>query len=382
MVATRRVKRNTECKRRRLVAVGLAVLGLVATSCSASVETAAPTATTSEDTTVTTAGGLKPDIAPSATFDLPEELPISPLSEFLDTIEEELSSEEITQIYAQETAECMQSQGFDYIEYVRPTPRIIDDPDGEAIEGDESSLEWAEKYGFGISTLAFAEDQLSGDLISSPSIRVERPPPNPNDLYYDSLSRSDQAAFDAAMHGTADTTGCWQQADNIASRRYDVQQTFYTQFRAQMNDIERRAANDVRVTTFQETLKACVRDKGHEYVGIDTVFAELQPRVDALMARLPPDPLDLVESETAQMTQDELEAHYNSSDGPSPLPAEFHDELRELQAEEVELAVAVNQCGSLRTLDDVRQLVRIELEEKFLAENEGLIVAFAEANRR
>lgn len=315
---------------------------------------------------------------PPATADLPDELPDSPLFGFLDSLVDIDSPDEELQIYASEAATCMRQAGFDYVEYVPSQLQPVPD----SLPESESSLEWASMFGFGISTLAFGEDQLGEDLVGMPPLQfMGDRPPNPNDIYYRSLSPSDQAAFDLAMEGATGGDGCRHAAESAIGQRDDVRQAFFAEFLAETRDIEVRVDNDHRVVTFAETLRTCVRARGHEFTDTQTVFQQFQPRVDAIMVHVPRGPLsDIDEFELDQLTLEERQALWDEEPtGPQALPEEFHAELGQIQREEVELAVAVHECGSLRTLDDLRHVVRNELEEQFMAENEGLLLAFAEA---
>ena len=118
--------------------------------------------------------------------------PTSPLAEFLgvDTNgpgddqfkEQERKANELA-------VACMTAQGFEYI----PESESIDIPD--AYSDDElppESREWAEKYGYGISTI-FA-DQFSG---------AGEGHQDPNQEYLDGLSEAEVEAFEPVVHDSA-----------------------------------------------------------------------------------------------------------------------------------------------------------------------------------
>ncbi len=316
---------------------------------------------------------------PPAVADLPADLPDSPISSYIDSlIDPNAVHGSETELYAQTLAECMQDAGFDFVEYVPQAPQIVDD----GIPSDESSVEWISVYGFGISTLAFEQQQLNDELVGHPGIPdVAEVQSNPNREYYASLSSADQAAFDAAMEGQT-SNGCRHKAEIAGGHRHTIQQDLLAQFRSEMIEIDERVEADTRVQAFLDDLRLCVRDRGYEFVDMGRTLAEFEPRVDRLVAQLPTDPLDQIdEAELDAMTDAERSRLFESApDRPPPLPQEYYTELAQIQKEEVALALAVHDCGSMRTLADLRFLVRAELEEEFLDSNEALLLAFAEAN--
>lgn len=134
----------------------------------------------------------------------------------------------------QAVADCMKQEGFEYIAQ-DPAVFMGSSTFDEDIAFD--SKEWAEKYGFGMST-TFGSDGFAGPGTT--------PPTDPNQAYVESLSEAERAAYHKALYGevpafdptSASTTamaafepsGC----DGEARRATDTSQAFYSEFGDEM----------------------------------------------------------------------------------------------------------------------------------------------------
>ncbi len=319
--------------------------------------------------------------------------------DFSDPEEAEAQFQAQQQEVNEQVVACMAAEGF---EYVPP------DQGGFVVFGDEAgadglvwgSDEWVAKYGFGISTQAFPQEIVGPELVGMDDSMFmgEDDFQDPNQDYVESLSDADREAYYAALHGddpgpdftegmtdeemeaaveeweqNREITGCEEKAWQESSV-FGGQDAFYREFGDEMEALWESIGSDPRIVAAEKDTSECVAEKGYTYTTMDDVYQQLDERMQPLynMAYSEPEIMPS-EDEMASMSEEEL----NEIFGPQELSAEAKSELAEIQADEIGLAVAVNECGGgFDANQDVYEEVRVELEQEFVEANREKLDAF------
>jgi hypothetical protein len=312
----------------------------------------------------------------------------SPLAEFLgqpdfsgddeaaqaQVLEEERKRQELI-------AQCMQDQGFEY---------VAQDPSEFISFGDDTddygTDEWIAKWGFGITTQYFSQDQVGPDLIGYDESVMGREGDfvDPNQDYVESLGPSEQEAYWAALYGGPDAFPAFDESmseEEIEAQMEDFQFEpqgcegeayssedtsfgFYQEFQDELQEMSDRMEADPRVVERNSEIRSCVTDKGLEYESMDKVYQHYYEEMEKLSSSIDQgDYPDLSEEEVAQMSEAELQELF----APPELSDEAKATLGELQAEEIELAMAVNECGGgFEAEYELLADIRAEYEQEFL----------------
>lgn len=321
----------------------------------------------------------------------------SPLAEFLgedDFVDFEnnpeaarASAAERELVRQEAIAACMKEKGFDYIPQNSSNFNAFSGPQGI----DYDSRGYAEKFGFGITTERYSQEEVGPELVGHTYDQFEESfEDDPNSQMVESMDESTRNAYHEALFGPESSfptfdpetmtdeeleeleiepvyepQGCegeaWSQDDTSK---------FYRDFSDEMQDIYEAIEGDPRLKEKEDETRACVAEKGYEFAGFNdedfwmSFDGELD-EVDELLGGFPGD--DLTEEDFNSMTPEELDATFNQ-------PREFTDEakvlLGELQAEETAVAVAIWDCGgSFSATGDLYQEVAREYEQRFLDEN-------------
>ncbi len=167
-------------------------------------------------------------------------------------------------------AACMSALGLSYREFVEPPPAI---PDAEL-----GPREWAEKWGFGVST--------------SVGIAGAMPPAtDPNLAYVESLAPDARDAYRVALYGSGATPGCNGQANDLVYGRHD---RLLAGLAAELAGLEDAIARDARMVLADARWMACIADasfrpSSRRRFGQDAVEL-LTRRLEAVMGPPPGDP--------------------------------------------------------------------------------------------
>ncbi|HEY0239069.1 MAG TPA: hypothetical protein VGC37_10495 [Friedmanniella sp.] len=209
-------------------AIGGALAVVVLASCGPSGGTST-TGATMPATTTYTASPLEPYV-PLYTFSADEQRAISAEADEL-------------------IAACMKDQGFDYDEPYEPDEPVLPSLDGL------TAVQWAELYGYGVSTLAeTASDQADAAV-------VER-------------GAAEQQAYDAALYGTGSTDavaydwqqeGCMGAAYHEASGGADelMRDARFAELFAAIDLAREQAATSEQTTALDAEWSACLAEAGH-----------------------------------------------------------------------------------------------------------------------
>lgn len=315
----------------------------------------------------------------------------SPIAEFLGE-PDFFSDEGATEAFADQqraveakVAECMAEQGFEYI------PRDVDQD--EIIIGgdldDRGSIEWTKKWGFGITTTWFSQDQVGPELLGYDESEFQGQfGDDPNDEIIAAMTQAEQDAYFEALFGDDFLTFDDTLSDEEIQAQADDQEfagpggcqgeawgdspfeRFYNEFGEELEALEEEVSADPRIVDLEREINDCVAERGLEYVPEeelwDSYFAELQE----------------IES---TIDYSELEASFEEGEEPDfdsfqvpELSAESKAKLAELQSEEIEMAVATVECGGdFESSGKVYAEVRAELEQRWLDDNADRVADFA-----
>ncbi len=321
----------------------------------------------------------------------------SPLSEFLgeswsggDEAEMEAEWAEQERQVGVKVTECMANEGFEYVHPDYGTSFTVFDGGEDDLEW--GSREWVEKYGYGVTTQAFAESQVAPEAVGYPDSMDESMGEeeftDPNSEYVGSLSASEQDAYYEALYGKGPEmdesmteeemealyedyvpTGCydtaWEEVDGSES------EDFYDAFSDELDEMYERIEADPRFVAAQDEVRTCVEGKGLTYISEEDAYDHFGTQIDALFEDVydnQPEPE--MPAGFDDMTIEEQEAWYAENEqffAEPELSAGQKARLAEMQAEEIEIAVASYDCGgSWVQQAQLYQEILVEYETEFL----------------
>ncbi|HEX6196717.1 MAG TPA: hypothetical protein VFZ37_12460 [Jiangellaceae bacterium] len=252
-------------------------------------------------------------------------------------------------------AQCMADEGFEYTAHaVNPEDYVSPWMEAQQLPPEE----FAEQYGYGISTMHYSE--IEPDL-----------PPDPNQEYRESLSSEALEEYDRALYGDhtlwdagdgpppVEERGCY----GIASAEIygadlrepaEVGADPWTEFERLLNDINslaQRIHRDPRLEDANQAWLGCMADAG--YPDLRQV-GQAEQSIHQRMGEL----------EGWDMAAELSDTEISEFQPPEIDP----DELAELQEYEIELAVADRKCMA-EHYDDVFEEVSHGLQEEFIEEH-------------
>ena len=332
----------------------------------------------------------------------------SPLDEFLGVPSFDPSDAEASQAQFEEQerarqeaiAACMRAEGFEYTPTDPSQYSFFEDEDGPSW----GSKEWVEKFGYGVTTMAFSQSEVGPDLIGYDDSQFGNgafdPEDDPNFAYTQSLSEAEQEAYEEALYGDQpefdpetmtdeeinavfenhEFTGC--QNEGQLEGDFGKQQAFYQEFGDEMDAMYEAMESDPRVLEAEAKIEACVIDKGAEYVSEQDSYEFYEDALEPMRSRLYGqfDDAAISGPDVESMSEEELEEFYNNLPQPE-LTAEDKVVLAELQQEEITSAVASFECGGgFENQIELFNDLRIDYEQRFLDDNRAALEAFAESN--
>ena len=255
------------------------------------------------------------------------------------------------QARAEVVAECMRAAGFEYVVAEFAEPAVAP---GAGL----SRREFAERYGFGISTTF--EDGVAAGGASAAGAPVAGAGTDPNAEYVESLSPEEREAYLAALYGapgepapaptgldpqTTDTTappapGC---AAAVIEPPVTEDQFFVIDLENRMAvEIDAPVAADPRVTDARERYAQCMSDEGFpDIVDPEAGPSEITRRMEPLYAS--------------------LSTSFSTASSVPPFDRAL---LEEIEADEIAQATADLACGE--DLERVAFEVRSEYELRFI----------------
>lgn len=234
-------------------------------------------------------------------------------------------------------AACMADVDAEYVP-VDPA-EVADAPWSTDVEW--ASSEWVHTYGFGASTLRFPQSLVGPDLVGFPD-EEDDVAPHPNQVHVEALSPEERERWESAYADCDTTTWASSQAQNLAA-------AFNERFAAELTAMHDALRADARYVSVQADVQACVAAAGVDHVDHESTLADIEARLA---------PLD-----EAAMT-----------DG---LSADDLAELATIQADEIAVATAVDECGGrfLSANAAYAELVG-EYESAFITEHQDALRDF------
>lgn len=218
-------------------------------------------------------------------------------------------------------AACMASEGFEYVPAPMASTSVVDPADAGALPG---TLEFAEQYGYGITTDPWGFDEGSESVGTN----------DPNAAIIDAMSASEVEEYYAALYGssTADEPYDWRTAGCAGAAQHEVYDTVegldsgeYVALREELVRVL-SVASDPSLAPLVEDWAGCMSENGHPG------FTEVE------------EPAAAIAQESAS------------------LPAE---ELEGLTQREIEVATADARCRAEVGYDVALREVQVERQEEF-----------------
>lgn len=339
----------------------------------------------------------------------------SPLGEFLGWVDVDFNEEdERAEMAAMEfrveelAATCMREQGFEYIPVDRTQEMFFEEEYfGEGLEW--GSDEFVRTYGFGITTQRFSQDQVGPDLVGHdfPMFEDEGEEGgfvDPNEDYVESLTEGEREAYFEALHGTQvdapawaweseereptreeiDAMNEWWEENHVpgcmekSSREVfevddEVHQKFDEEFGDLLSEAYERLEASPEVVAYRAEVAACVNERGFEYASSDEPFMYFEQKLDDAGLGWS-DPLEGID--TTGWTDEQFEAAYREYETRT-LPPDQLAALAELQREEIDMAVAIHECGGgWQNEQEILDPLRIEMERQFLEDNRDRLAPY------
>ena len=284
----------------------------------------------------------------------------SPLEALLQDYLGDWSNEDVTrQLVAMEdlVATCMAEQGFDYtpVDYAAMGLDLT----GETLGLEWGSKEFAEQYGYGITT-----NPVLGEDAETPE--------DPNAEYVAGMTPTEQEAYYTALYGVHHAEmsdpqavaeagwywldlGCTGSAQNEVLSGDAAQQDQFAALQQEMTLMMEAAAADPRLAQVNADWAACMADAGFQDLAkVGDPEAALGAEVAALQqaAAAQIDPTVPTGPGSAEQVQ-----------------AAMQEQLDEITQREIDTAVADAQCRADVGYDDARRAIDTEYQVQFLAEH-------------
>lgn len=264
--------------------------------------------------------------------------------------------------------QCMAEQGFEY------TPVEPAEAGSTGTSAEWGTRAWTETYGFGLSTLLFSQDNVGPDLVGFDASGVTAAGTDPNQAAMEAMDETERAAYQDALYGGGMAYDESMTDDELAAaeagtdpgglgcegRAYSEapasnEQQFYDDFSDELNDLYARVSLDPRIVAADAEVEACMAGTGLAYASEDEFTAAILP--------------ELAEMGASSDTTDAL--------GEPELSDADRERLAEIQAEEIEVATTLEDCGGGRTMWDLEREVTFEYEQQFLDEHAGELDGYA-----
>lgn len=347
-----------------------AVLALFATACG-STSSGADVATGDSGDTSTASGSDGEQSNTSSDSSGSSDVPESPIADLLGIpISDSGAMDEYFSDLGRQAevkiAECMLAQGFEY--------SVVDygDLGGVSID-DGDDREYAEQYGFGITSNPFEESFEAFEQFE-----------DPNREYVESLSEGEQAAYGEALTGggfdasadaqTFEPGGCQGEAfEEVFSFA-----TVFEQFGSEFAEIEQAFEADPRIVAARSGWSECMTAAGYRYTDEDGAFDDIRRRYQEIVNN--PDAAAETPEGGSSVTIEVTEESRGSDDeepviffGPRSLKPEFQEQVDVLAEEERAIATASWDCNA--PLREIEGDIQVEYEQKFVDENGAAIRA-------
>ena len=281
------------------------------------------------------------------------------------------------------TAECMAAAGHRYIPIEPAASATGRGAAGTGVAGqetDDGSRAWAAAWGFGVSTTEFAVEEVGPDLIGherglAPAARGT----DPNTVIMAELSPVELEAYFAALYGEAaaggdgdgfEAAGCVGQAIQATEA---VALEFFAEFADDLDALYSDVEADERLVAAIAGIDECLAGQSLTYGSRREVLTKLDIELSGVLAETshPAEALD--DATLARLSAAEVDELLRL---PRTVSAAGLAALGELQQREIELALAVHDCGGGAELVSLRSMVIAEHEQAFIEANEDRLAPY------
>lgn len=266
-------------------------------------------------------------------------------------------------------AQCMADEGFEYKPNTSTGAIMTGDADEEWAP---EKREWVEKYGYGMISSPYSEKQQEA---------TEEEYVDPNQDYIESLSESEQTAFNETLYGPVpdedelgedgsyeyrwEDAGCqgWAQHELEGENGDPFQAEEFADLRTKMEEFWTSAQESPEFVELNGAWAKCMADAGEP--GFTTQQEAVQSIIDQQNALYD-------------------EAYGDGSEAVDPEAPDVEDpnespEMKELGEREIELALVDLDCREKTSYAKKSLEIQFALEEKFIAENKAELEAFKAA---
>lgn len=309
-----------------------------------------------------------------------------PLDEFWSSMDSGWDPEqaEADQMRIEElVAQCMTEQGFEYTPVVYPMGDAVA-RDIAIAAGDEldwSSLEFAERYGYGITTNPWEDQEVEPPVVDPP---IGEEWVDPNQDYVESMSEAEQQAYWAALYGdqskfedfteedwenyvwTWEDNGCQGWAQHEINPEIWDEGNDGSQFEALWADMDAMYLSiqeDPRLTAAVDAWSACMAEAGHPgltdiWSASNIIYEKVEPIWEEVYGQID--------------YESDAEIDYEA------LDREVRERLSEFTDLEIEVAVADWHCKDDARYTDIEDEVTREIQQQFIDTHRAELDAYAE----
>jgi hypothetical protein len=311
----------------------------------------------------------------------PSEEEAAPLEAMLTDYLSEWSDEDLQERLAEMerlVATCMADQGFEYtpVDYSEAELDL-----GASLDLQPGSAEFAEQYGYGITT----------DPFTSGETEIE----DPNEAYVAAMSDAERDAYLTALYGAryADAGATdegetledydWEQAGCTGSAQHEVmasgiQDEAFSALQSDMLQMLEDADTDPRLAQVTTDWSACMTRAGYDgLAAVGDGEAAISAEVEAARAEVYGGvPAATDGDDPAAAARRALLGAAGSAD--PQLDAAFEEALADITPREIDMAVADAACRDEVGYDDIRRQVDTQYQLAFLAEHADEIQTWLE----
>lgn len=312
----------------------------------------------------------------------PSEAEAAPLEAMLTEYLSEWSDEDIQERLAEmerQVAACMAEEGFDY------TPVDYSEVEfdlGSTLELEPGSAEFAEQFGYGITTDPFT----SGDTEIA----------DPNEAYVAAMSDAERDAYLTALYG-AGYADAGATAEDEALEDYDweeagctgraqqqvmapgIQDEAFSALQADMLQMLEDADADPRLAQVTTDWSACMLDAGFDgLAAVGDGEAAITAEVEAARAEIYGGVAAAGDADDPAAAARRALLGATGATDPQ-LDAAFDEALAEITPREIDMAVADAACRTEVGYDDARRQVDTQYQLAFLAEHADEIQTWLES---
>ncbi len=270
--------------------------------------------------------------------------------------------------------DCMAAAGFDYVPVDPAAGGVLGGTLGTGVPGqefDDGSADWAARWGFGYTTTRFAQQEVGDDLIGHRRGAEQSGATDPNLAVAAGLLPEELEAWFAALYGDQssgfEVGGCLGEAV-VATEA--VALGFYDEFGARLDELYASVEADPRIIEAEAAVTACVAEQGLVHRSAEDTFGEFDRELRIVLEEAVHPADGMSDVELARLSAAEVDELLRR---PRTFSPQGRALLARLQAEEIDLALAVNRCGGGQALAALRSVVTAEYEEAFVTANAEML---------